>query len=536
MNDLDKKTLLADVVARIDPATRGTIADRPGAESGDGYAVPQSRVERERLREAVRSHVAALDVTAPVALAELLAIGADAAAAAGVEATYGKFATVLASNEIWRRPLARIPFNRRVLLLPQCLRSLDSCRGEMDEFGLLCAECGACPIGSLQARAEAMGYVVLIAEGTTIVTTLLEQGRVDGVIGVGCLSVLERAFGPMSDDAIPGIAVPLIKDGCEDTAVDVDWVLEALCLLEEEKPSARLDLERLKEHVNALFEPGRLREILDWGDSPAETVALEWLAKGGKRWRPFLSVAVARTLLADGRVDEGVERLAVAVECFHKASLVHDDIEDRDARRYDEPSLHEQYGVPIALNVGDLLIGEGYRLIARCAGDARRAAAMLQVAAEGHRNLCLGQGAELDWAATRRALSVQDVLRIFRWKTAPAFEVALRLGAVWAGAEAAVHEALVDFSAALGIAYQIRDDIEDSAVDPESAQRSLRPSLPAAISGQRSELASDAGDALRAARALLDKYRSEAIEALRPLRSFELKSLLQRALGRILGR
>ena len=54
------------------------------------------------------------------------------------------------------------------------------------------------------------------------------------------------------------------------------------------------------------------------------------------------------------------------MECFHKASLIHDDIEDDDAQRYGEPTLHVEHGVPVALNVGDLLIGEGYRLLAEC--------------------------------------------------------------------------------------------------------------------------------------------------------------------------
>ena len=53
---------------------------------------------------------------------------------------------------------------------------------------------------------------------------------------------------------------------------------------------------------------------------------------------------------------DGLKKVAVAVECFHKASLVHDDIEDNDAERYGEPALHSQHGVPVALNAGDLLI------------------------------------------------------------------------------------------------------------------------------------------------------------------------------------
>src|SRR6185503_2935803 len=60
-----------------------------------------------------------------------------------------------------------------------------------------------------------------------------------------------------------------------------------------------------------------------------------------------------------------VKRAALAIECFHKASLVHDDIEDDDTFRYGRETLHRQYGVGTAINIGDYLIGLGYRLVGR---------------------------------------------------------------------------------------------------------------------------------------------------------------------------
>ena len=57
-------------------------------------------------------------------------------------------------------------------------------------------------------------------------------------------------------------------------------------------------------------------------------------------------------------------RAAIAVECFHKASLVHDDIQDKDEERYGQPTVHARYGEAMAINIGDLLLGEGYRLLA----------------------------------------------------------------------------------------------------------------------------------------------------------------------------
>src|SRR5207249_2092974 len=153
---------------------------------------------------------------------------------------------------------------------------------------------------------------------------------------------------------------------------------------------------------------------------------------------------------------QDIRKLAVAIECFHKASLIHDDIEDNDALRYGEKTLHEEYGVPVALNVGDLLIGEGYRLIGTCEAAPEQKAAMLTVAAEGQRQLCRGQGAELCWTREPKPLNSSQVLDIFRRKTAPAFEVALRLGAIYAGEQEDLAEVLGTYSEALGIAYQIR--------------------------------------------------------------------------------
>ncbi|MCE2539442.1 MAG: polyprenyl synthetase family protein [Acidobacteria bacterium] len=117
-------------------------------------------------------------------------------------------------------------------------------------------------------------------------------------------------------------------------------------------------------------------------------------------------------------------------------------MEDGDARRYGEPTLHASHGIPAALNAGDYLIGEGYRLLAESEFAPEIRAEMTAIAARGHRTLCLGQGEELAWARNPRPLSSQQVLQIFRQKTAPAFGVALELGAACARAEPEVFDKL----------------------------------------------------------------------------------------------
>jgi geranylgeranyl diphosphate synthase, type II len=110
--------------------------------------------------------------------------------------------------------------------------------------------------------------------------------------------------------------------------------------------------------------------------------------------------------------------------------------------------------------------------------------AMIRAAAEGHRTLALGQGAELSWARNPKPLSSLQVLDIFRQKTAPAFDVALAVGTLYAGTSEDVSGALGRYSEALGIAYQIRDDIEDLAGSGGDVCGG-RPSLPLAVGHER---------------------------------------------------
>ena len=242
---------------------------------------------------------------------------------------------------------------------------------------------------------------------------------------------------------------------------------------------------------------------------------------------------------------DALKRLAVAVECFHKASLIHDDIEDGDEKRYGEKTLHVEYGLPVALNCGDLLVGEGYRLIAASGASTESIVAMLKIASRGHRTLCLGQGAELCWLRTPHPMSTAEVLHVFRQKTAPAFEVALQIGAALAGAGDDLFRVLLTFSDALGIAYQIRDDLEDFA------RSEVRPSLPLAIAYERAkgeerlileriwqmEAKAPEGLIARLAEArcqdLLESHQERALRSLSTLGNPSMKGLLRRVAGKI---
>ncbi len=555
-----------------------TARDRRSRPVQEG--IPPTRAQREELLRVIREYLCGAGAVPPLSLEELQTHTAKALRLARAEAGCEKYAAVLINNEVWRERLAAVPYTRRLLLLPQCLRDEARCRAEMDGFGLLCRQCRSCLIGDLQSEAERLGYVVLVSEGTTIVSSLVQSGLIEAVVGVSCLSVLERIFPHISAAAVPGIAIPLLQEGCADTGFDTDYLWEALYLSGEDG-ARRVDLGLLRREVSSWFTPESVAAILGPPAGQTEQIAQSWLAEAGKRWRPFLAACAFEALSAErdenrgdvpvaagsSPLPQGLRQVALAVECFHKASLVHDDIEDGDALRYGKKALHERHGVPIAMNVGDFLLGEGYRLISACQASEPQRAKMLRVAAEGHRKLALGQGAELSWRREPRPLSIGEVLGIFARKTAPAFDVALRLGAILAGAQEPVWRALSSYSEAVGIAYQIRDDLRDlqgqprlptgEGQDEPGDAEAMRPSLPLALAyerageGHRQFLKDlwrgraqglDRGrlaavlaetDAEAAAAALLESYKLEAIHALTPLASANLKGLLRRVVGRI---
>ena len=546
-------------ISKVTPPSASETAvppavERDGAPTQDG--VPPTPAERLRLRSAVRQYVRSVRPTPPLPLHHLERHCEQIIRTAGTDPKYMGFVAVLTNNELWSEMLAGVAYDRRLLLLPQCLRDPPNCKASFDAYGLVCAHCGSCRLDALQREAERLGYVVLAAEGLPVVTSLVQGGRIDAMIGVCCLDSLQKVFPFVEAAAIPAMAVPLLRDGCEDTDVDMDWVWDAIYLSSDGR-NRPLQVEAQRRRVESWFTSEALAEVMGSPDGETERIAREWLERAGKRWRPFLTVCACETLCEEGDPPppEALRCVAVAVECFHKASLIHDDIEDGDPTRYGDRTLHERYGLPVAINVGDFLLGEGYRLLAAAPAAAPVRAAMLRAAAEGHRELCIGQGAELCWMRRGGPLSPDEVIDIFTGKTAPAFEVALPLGALLAGAGPAIRMVLREYSEALGVAYQIRDDL--SEMDGEGGLAAMRPSLLVALGwaraseGDRRTLGalwsrerSDASPerirriildlkADEAASEMLETHRRRAVEALQPLQSVHLKALLRRVLGKI---
>lgn len=422
--------------------------------------VPEETSTRHKIRQKIEEYFRTNEVMPPISYDALHNYASAIIKQHGWSEQYRAFIMVCCGNAIWRTVVGAVPYNRRILLLPQCLRNSASCKAQQDELGLLCSECGNCNISGFLREAENLGYVALVTEGTTVTTRLIESGKVDAVIGVGCMEALQKMFASVSKYSVPGIGVPLLTCGCKDTLADSEWIKQEIYHFHENKDVRLLNLNYIRNKTSSIFGEDQLIRLFGSSKTQTEKIALEALLSGGQRLRPFLAL-LAYEAFCPQPDQTVINRLALSVECFHKASLIHDDIEDNDATRYGKETIHTRYGIPVAINTGDYLIGEGYKLIAESDLTPAIIAEGIKVIAQQHKCLTIGQGIELISIQTNQLLSLQNMLNVFENKTAAAFKVSLLLGAIVGGADGKALEVLDVFSHNIGLAYQIKDDLSD---------------------------------------------------------------------------
>jgi len=486
----DMSRVRSPAIGTVSPEAPAPYRHDEWRPAGENFkSIPETKERRELLRGLAAEAAARLPRNRPPDKQTLSGAAEELLAPLGYGRGFVGFTMVLLNNEYWRNEFAAVPFEKRLFLLPQCLRQAEDCPAKVDETQLHCLECGLCSINELRGEGKRLGYRVLIAEGTPSVLKLIMAGQADALLGVACLNVLEKAFDKVLQLGLPALAIPLLRDQCHNTAVDEDWVLEALrtqrsapgtqdsaLSAQHSAPSpskATRSFVPLLRQVSHYFDDGVLDRLLpaERGGAPAddkvaetERMALAWLRRGGKRARPFVTAAAWQSLTDQEEVPPHVQRMAVAMEIFHKASLIHDDIEDGDDFRYESAALHKAHTVPVALNLGDYLIGRGYRLVAEQlpAIGAEKLASIMQRLTQAHVALCEGQGAELLWRGNGvKELPPLECLRLYALKTTPAFAAALHVGLILGGGDGRWDGEITEFTKHAGVAFQIQNDLKE---------------------------------------------------------------------------
>jgi len=200
--------------------------------------------------------------------------------------------------------------------------------------------------------------------------------------------------------------------------------------------------------------------------------AMRYAAQGGgKRIRPLLVYAAGALGNAKDAVTlEVLDSAAVAIECIHAYSLVHDDLpcmDDDDLRR-GRPTVHKVFDEAIALLVGDALQTRAFEVLANanCDVDVRLRMISALAAASGSRGMAGGQAIDLD--SVGKKLDLAGLQQMHAMKTGALLSCAVELGGIVARLNLAQMTCLRNYSRALGLAFQIVDDVLDATADSQT--------------------------------------------------------------------
>lgn len=211
----------------------------------------------------------------------------------------------------------------------------------------------------------------------------------------------------------------------------------------------------LDRHFPASTDPTQLRAAMRYS-----------LFNGGKRVRPILVYASARAINPDIKLDL-LDPVACALECLHSYSLVHDDLpamDDDDLRR-GKPTCHIAFNEASAILAGDGLQTLAFDLLTQTDLPAATQIQLVRQLASGSgaEGMVLGQA--IDLASVDQQLSLAQLETMHRHKTGALIRAAVAMGAIAADATAAQLKALDNYAAAIGLAFQVQDDILDVTTD-----------------------------------------------------------------------
>ncbi len=220
------------------------------------------------------------------------------------------------------------------------------------------------------------------------------------------------------------------------------------------------------------------------------------LATGGKRMRPLLCLAAAEAV--GGEASAAMDA-AIALELLHTYSLVHDDLPamDDDAERRGKPTVHVVYGVAAGILVGDALLTEAFAVLAGAPHGARLVREL--ASAGGAAGMIAGQAADVGMGGP--VTTLEALVRLHRGKTGALLRAAVRMGGISADAAPAHLEALTACGEAIGLAFQIHDDLLDADEDADAAGPPSFVKL-LGVAGTRAEAERYASAAIAAAQAL----------------------------------
>ena len=261
-----------------------------------------------------------------------------------------------------------------------------------------------------------------------------------------------------------------------------------------------------REMPQAAVVPARLHEAMRYA-----------VLGGGKRVRAALVYAAGYGCVAGRQVEPALERAldcsAAAVELVHAYSLVHDDLPcmDDDTLRRGQPTVHVQYDEATALLAGDALQPLAFDFLAQMPTEAERVVKATQVLAQASGSLGMAGGQAIDLESVGQSLSREALQQMHQLKTGALLLTSVTLGGIAAGASETQQQALRHYGLAMGLAFQVVDDVLDVTADSSTLGKT--PGKDAAAN--KPTYVTLMG--LEQAQAFVKTLHQEAIEAIAPL-------------------
>ena len=232
---------------------------------------------------------------------------------------------------------------------------------------------------------------------------------------------------------------------------------------------------------------------------------LKYALEGGKRIRPIITLLAAESV---GQIDENVYAGACAIELLHTESVIHDDIIDNETQRRHKDPFHIKYGYNTSVLTGDFVLGLILNISSRL--DKARVTKDLATAA-----MLMSEGEVLEGKLEEsEVVTFEDYIKVMDYKTATAFEMAAKLGAVIGGGSEEEISGLAEYGKNIGIAYQIKDDLMDWKNEDKLFNLLVKKSSdPRVVFNKMEEL--------------LKSYAEKASESLRKIRDSDSKHNLE---------
>ena len=198
------------------------------------------------------------------------------------------------------------------------------------------------------------------------------------------------------------------------------------------------------------------------------TAANHLIKHGGKRLRPYMVIKSCQMLKGNTR---HAMPAAAAVEMIHNFSLVHDDIMDNDEIRHGVPTVHKEFGMPIAILAGDILFSKAYQSIIQANVPPESIVQLVSRLARACVDICEGQLLDIKMAKSKDIPSESEYITMIKKKTAALFEVSCAMGAICATQNKRDITNLSSFGRYMGIAFQITDDLIGVMGDPNITKK-----------------------------------------------------------------